>query len=179
MSEMTLKHPLVRPRFLKWSVVVFVLLIPFVVHAVWDYVTVRRLHTVISRIKERGEPLIRQQLDRSHGTMMGEAGSARSLLFVRCGRIAVAAEQHRRERGAAPARIDDLVPPYLDAAPVDPYSGEALRFLSDNDKYLVYSVGTNQRDDGGRFTGREMFARDSWEALTAAEDIGIRIQYRK
>ena len=50
--------PLVRPRFLKASVVVFVLLLPFVILEAWDYVETRRLATSIAKMRERHEPVI-------------------------------------------------------------------------------------------------------------------------
>jgi hypothetical protein len=51
------RRPLVRPGFLKWSSMVFVLLLPFVVHAVWDYVEARRLNARLDAIVRRGEPI--------------------------------------------------------------------------------------------------------------------------
>jgi hypothetical protein len=54
---MTITTPRVRPRFAKASAVVFLLLVPFVVHAVWDYVEARRLRVRIEAIAARGEPL--------------------------------------------------------------------------------------------------------------------------
>ena len=35
--------PLIRPPFLKWSIVVFLLLTPFAVYSLCDYVEMRRL----------------------------------------------------------------------------------------------------------------------------------------
>ena len=46
-----------RPAFLKWSIVVFLLLVPFVVHAIWDYAESSRLARNIARIRENHEPL--------------------------------------------------------------------------------------------------------------------------
>jgi hypothetical protein len=54
---MTLTRPLVRPRFAKASAIVFVLLVPFVAHAVWDYVEARRLRVRLDAVAARGEPL--------------------------------------------------------------------------------------------------------------------------
>lgn len=47
---------LVRPWFLKWSIVVFLLLTPFVAHSIWHYVETRRLRTRIEAIAQHGEP---------------------------------------------------------------------------------------------------------------------------
>jgi hypothetical protein len=54
---MTLTRPLVRPHFAKASAVMFLLLVPFVAHAIWDYVEARRLRVRVEAIAARGEPL--------------------------------------------------------------------------------------------------------------------------
>jgi len=48
---------------------------------------------------------------------------------------------------ALPASLDDLVPAYLPAIPIDPMSGSPLRYKSDPPR--VYSVGDDGVDDGG------------------------------
>jgi hypothetical protein len=47
---------LARPRFLKWSLVILVLLVPLVLHAGWDYLESRRLRTLVEEIRSFGEP---------------------------------------------------------------------------------------------------------------------------
>jgi hypothetical protein len=69
------RPPLVRPRFLKWSAVAFALLVPFVIHAVWDYAEMWRLAASIARIHENHEPLTSQEIEPSR-TLTGEAASA-------------------------------------------------------------------------------------------------------
>ena len=52
-----------------------------------------------------------------------------------------------------PARLDELVPKYLKAAPIDPFGiGKPLRYKSTNGgkSFLLYSVGGNMTDDGGK-----------------------------
>ena len=56
-TDAAVVRPLVRPAFLKWSMVVFVLLVSFVVHAIWDYAESSRLAGNIARIRENHEPL--------------------------------------------------------------------------------------------------------------------------
>jgi hypothetical protein len=56
MTEATGKPPTVRPGFLKWSAVAFVVLLPFVVHSIWDYYEERQLAEAIQEIERRGEP---------------------------------------------------------------------------------------------------------------------------
>jgi hypothetical protein len=56
MIEAHSTRPLVRPGFLKWSVLAFALLLPVVVHEIWDYVEERRLAAVVKDLEQRGEP---------------------------------------------------------------------------------------------------------------------------
>ena len=53
MTEAT-SAPLIRPKFL--SVVALVLILPFVVHSIWDYFEERRLDAVVRDLEQRGEP---------------------------------------------------------------------------------------------------------------------------
>ncbi|MHC4092328.1 MAG: hypothetical protein ACYSVY_18995, partial [Planctomycetota bacterium] len=47
--------------------------------------------------------------------------------------------------------VDELVPQYLEAIPSDPYVGRPLCYRrQDSGDYLLYSVGPNEIDDGGR-----------------------------
>lgn len=49
-----------------------------------------------------------------------------------------------------PTRLDELVPKYLSALPLDPFSGEPVRYNAA--RGLIYSVGLNLKDEGGRVT---------------------------
>lgn len=58
--------------------------------------------------------------------------------------------RHRRQ----PEDLDELVPEILPGVPRDPYLGVALRYQPADDRYLLYSVGCDGRDDHGRAAGR-------------------------
>lgn len=62
---------------------------------------------------------------------------------------AIALELYRRRHGAYPARLDDLVPNFLPALPIDRFDGQPLRYLLTDDGPLLYSVGADRIDDGG------------------------------
>ena len=47
-----------------------------------------------------------------------------------------------------PAKLDDLKPKYLRAVPLDPFSGEPLRY--DPARGVIWSFGLNFKDDGGK-----------------------------
>jgi hypothetical protein len=53
--------------------------------------------------------------------------------------------------GRLPEALNDLVPDYLDAVPIDAFDGRPLRFRPD--RRIVYSVGADFADDGGEPEG--------------------------
>jgi len=63
--------------------------------------------------------------------------------------LAIRVFQARHQR--LPANLDELVPSCLRAVPIDPYSGLPLCYSAENRKFVLYSVGSDARDDGGRF----------------------------
>jgi hypothetical protein len=65
-------------------------------------------------------------------------------------RVLLAVERHRFAHGAPPETIDSLVPEYFAATPVDPHDGLPLRYKRLDRGYMVYSVGEDRRDDGGK-----------------------------
>jgi hypothetical protein len=96
------------------------------------------------------------------------------LAMVRAARVAVAIERYRREHAETmPTRLDDVVPGYLEAVPVDPYSGWPLLLRIEARSYAVYSLGPNRRDDNGDFTLLRFF-----QGVRESRDVGLRIQYR-
>ena len=56
-----------------------------------------------------------------------------------------------------PTTIKDLVPDFLDAAPLDPFDGKPLRYIQDKPGYSLYSVGKDRIDDGGNTNGRSHY----------------------
>jgi len=64
---------------------------------------------------------------------------------------AIAVERWRTAHGGKiPDTLGELVPGFLPGIPQDPYDGQPLRFKKLTKGYVVYSVGPNSRDDGGR-----------------------------
>jgi hypothetical protein len=69
----------------------------------------------------------------------------------RAGLAAVAIERSRlAHQGAVPGKLEALVPQFLSAMPIDPFDGQPLRYRPLPRGYLVYSVGADRQDDGGR-----------------------------
>jgi hypothetical protein len=98
----------------------------------------------------------------------------RALAVNRAMRIAVAVERYRRDHGERlPNDLQALVPTYLPAVPVDPFTGKDMRLAKDSGGYIAYSVGSNRRDDGGDVTV-------GWrDGDRSAPDPGIRIRHAK
>jgi hypothetical protein len=64
--------------------------------------------------------------------------------------VAVALAAYRADRGKYPAKLADLAPGYLKEVPDDLFSGRPLVYRPAGEGYLLYSVGPNGTDDGGR-----------------------------
>jgi hypothetical protein len=64
-------------------------------------------------------------------------------------RAALAAKRYQLAHGKLPARLDELVPQYLDAMPADPFDGKPLRYKLTDTGAAIYSVGRDGTDDRG------------------------------
>jgi len=69
---------------------------------------------------------------------------------LRSAAAVLAALRFKRDTGKWPAMLDDLVPKYLSKVPIDPTTGLPLVYVVREDGILVYSVGENASDDGGK-----------------------------
>lgn len=64
--------------------------------------------------------------------------------------VAITLEVFRREHSKYPENLSALVPQLLPEVPADRITGEPVRFRIVNSRPLVYSVGADRKDDGGR-----------------------------
>jgi hypothetical protein len=65
-------------------------------------------------------------------------------------RVAIALERCRQAQGRYPRSLDTLVPQYIEEVPHDVIGGQPLHYrLSDDGRFVLYSVGWNETDDGG------------------------------
>src|SRR5437870_741464 len=74
---MTEKHVLVRPVFLRASLAVFLMLLPLVTYATWDYIELHRLETRARQIAATGEPISEEEALRSETPMRPISGAYR------------------------------------------------------------------------------------------------------
>jgi len=65
--------------------------------------------------------------------------------------IACALERYRLAKGEYPATLDALVPAYSEKLPPDIIGGQPMHYRRTEDgKFVLYSVGWNEKDDGGQ-----------------------------
>jgi len=75
---------------------------------------------------------------------------ARNTAQDRAAAAVIAAERSRRKHGRLPKDLDELVPGFLAEVPVDPFSGEPLKYKAEDGKATVYTVGENRIDEQGQ-----------------------------
>ncbi|MGC3959105.1 MAG: hypothetical protein QM813_14520 [Verrucomicrobiota bacterium] len=67
----------------------------------------------------------------------------------RCLLTALSIEQARFGAGQVPETLANLVPTVFNELPKDPFDGQPLRYQRRPKGFIVYSIGSNLRDDGG------------------------------
>jgi hypothetical protein len=65
-------------------------------------------------------------------------------------RTALALKRHQLRHGKYPAALEELVPECLAKHPVDWMNGQKLLYRVEGDSFVLWSVGENGIDDGGR-----------------------------
>jgi hypothetical protein len=91
-----------------------------------------------------------EQVTAHHQTMANEA------------QIACALERYHLAHGEYPGSLDTLVPQFMVKIPHDIIGGDPLIYRPTADgKFLLYSVGWNETDDGGKDGGAD-FTRGDW-----------------
>ncbi|MCX6923613.1 MAG: hypothetical protein NT154_10470 [Verrucomicrobia bacterium] len=69
---------------------------------------------------------------------------------VNLARTACALERYRLAHGKYPETLDTLAPQFIPKVPHDPIGGLPLYYRpTDNGQFILYSVGWNEKDDGG------------------------------
>ncbi|MCX6903883.1 MAG: hypothetical protein NTW03_10500 [Verrucomicrobia bacterium] len=90
--------------------------------------------------------------------------SARMQTFLDAAQVACALERYRLAAGRLPAGLSELAPQFMAAIPHDIMDGNPLRYkVLSGGGYLLYSVGMNRVDDGGKIfaqTFDESFGKD-------------------
>lgn len=67
-------------------------------------------------------------------------------------RTGLACRLFKSRTGQYPESLEALIPGVLKEVPIDPFTGKPLVYRRDGEGFIVYSLGSNQKDDGGRST---------------------------
>jgi hypothetical protein len=87
--------------------------------------------------------LLPASLNALHATL--DADSTRGLV-----QLAVASTAYKAKHGKYPEKLSELVPEFVPEVPPDPYDGRPMRLRRGKDEFVIYSIGRNRKDDGGR-----------------------------
>lgn len=75
--------------------------------------------------------------------------------------IDLALRAYRADQGAWPDALEQLVPIYLEAIPADPFAGNGWVYRAGEPEFVLYSTGSDGRDDGGQFGNVVQLSRDA------------------
>jgi hypothetical protein len=78
----------------------------------------------------------------------GHAAKCAENCSVAATQILVALKCYRLEHGELPESLDEVVPEYLEAVPLDDFDGRPMKYS--REKRLVYAVGPDLTDNGGK-----------------------------
>lgn len=70
--------------------------------------------------------------------------------YVNMAQVACALERYRLARRQYPNDLATLRPQFIGKLPVDPVKGGPLKYRQAGDSFLLYSIGWNAMDDGGK-----------------------------
>jgi hypothetical protein len=75
---------------------------------------------------------------------------AENVALSRAVRAALAVERFRVANQNLPENLDSIAPKFLDVIPTDPFDGKPIRFKKLTKGYMVYSIGKDAKDNGGK-----------------------------
>lgn len=89
-------------------------------------------------------------------------------------RADLAIRVYRSEHGQLPDDWPELVPNYLATVPQDPYSAKPLVYRrADDGGFVIYSVGFDGQDNGGKFVGRTEYHNALLRAVESRFDFDL------
>jgi hypothetical protein len=89
----------------------------------------------------------------------------RETMRFRLTKVAVALAACKAEKGRYPEELGELAPEYFKKLPQDICAEGPLTYRRVGKGYLLYSVGENQRDDGGRNNEREKDRKEKFDDI--------------
>ena len=170
----------VRPGFRKAAILAVVVLTPIALHALWDYVEVRRLIRELASIRDRGEPVTERDLglttpatdEQKRASRLYLASAALALNTYTWDRTLAIDLQGAGLRGDLPAASRESLRERLQAA-VEPYA-EAFPLLdrANTLEFTALSAGTDHSYRAGSFwnLSRANSARAALQCLDGRAD---------
>lgn len=79
-------------------------------------------------------------------------------------RLAFSLAAYRADHGEYPAKLTDLMPEYIAEQPKDIFGDAELHYRREGEGYVLYSVGQNGKDDGGK-TRDDAKSGEDWDDL--------------
>jgi len=73
-----------------------------------------------------------------------------SIAHLRVADVALAVQRYRLKAGRFPEKLADLIPMFLESVPKDPFDGKEMRYKKLEAGFVVYSIGPDLSDDGGK-----------------------------
>jgi hypothetical protein len=99
------------------------------------------------------------------GWVFSPQNSVQAQTSINLARIACGLERCRLARGHFPESLDALAPEFLDKLPHDIINGRPLQYrLLTNGQFILYSVGWNEKDDGGAWPKAPVIPPTRWMA---------------
>jgi hypothetical protein len=101
---------------------------------------------------------------------------ASSLALGRTADAAIGVSRYQHATGSLPKALNELVPAYLAAVPVDPFSGGEVRYSKSSDRFVVYSIGSDRKDDGGTRVTEPTWPGGVSRSRNLPPDIGVTVR---
>ncbi len=101
--------------------------------------------------------------------LVGDAAD-RAEQIHRNGLLAAALAAHFADHQKYPDKLADLAPKYIGTVPDDIFSAKPLVYMKTDAGYLLYSVGVNGKDDGGKLISDEPRGDEP-----RGDDVGVRM----
>lgn len=92
----------------------------------------------------------RQRAEAKHKNIVTRLRLLTTELALRC---------YQSDQGRVPLRLEELVPKYLKRVPSDPFSGQPLVYRGQGTSWLLYSLGPDKVDDGGKPVGGNVWGQ--------------------
>ena len=102
---------------------------------------------------------------------------AEAIAAARCARMVVKVEQFRRATGSLPETLDLLTMMDKDER-LDPFTGESLRYSRDAEGFVVYSVGSDAKDESGKLSPDFRPGPIPTPRTQPPPDVGVRVLSR-